>query len=413
MKTIFIVIDGVGDKSCPELKGKTPLQAAYTPNLDFFAACGKQGLLYPISETIAPESDNALTTMLGYTTFLSRGQSEAIGSGIRLEQGDLALRTNFATISNLQEGRLIDRRVGRTLISKEAHILSKTLNKRMKLSSKYIFKPTVQHRGVLVFRGGFSDNITNTDPAYKGKGRIIAGDKLRYSEPLDEEDVTKISANIVNEFVEQSYLLLKNHPINLARQKKNLLPANILLTRDAGTEMPEIKKLGGGWLAIVYMPLEIGIAKIAGMQISSFSYPNLKDFDVYKNLYDGLHIAIDIARNNLRKRLEKYDYFYIHFKETDVPGHDGRAVEKKKMIELLDKEFFSYLKAIAEKEKIKVIITADHSTPCTLKTHSADPVPFLVYGKDNDSTKRFNEVEAAKGSIGKIYGKNVIKFITS
>lgn len=413
MKTVLIVIDGVADKPCTELKGKTPLEAASTPNLDYFASTGKQGIMYPISEAIAPESDNSMSAMLGYKDFLSRGQLEAIGSGIRLEHGDMALRANFATIDNIKDAKIIDRRVGRTLTTKEAAILAKTLNKKLRLPCKFLFRSTIQHRGVLVLYGGFSDNITNSDPAYKGKGKIISHDFLKYSEPLDEEDITKFSANIVNEFVEQSYFILKNHPINIERQKRNLLPANIILTRDAGVEIKPIRRINGKWLAIVYMPLEIGIAKITGMQITSFAYPALKNNDVYENLYDGLKDAIITAKINLQKRLSQYDYFYIHFKETDVPGHDGRAIEKKKMIEMLDKDFFSFLRELAEKEKIKIIITADHATPCNLKSHSSDFVPFLVYGKDNDSTKRFTEPEALKGSIKKIYGRDVMNFIMS
>lgn len=413
MKTIFIVLDGIADRPCPELGRRTPLEAAHTPNLDYFASNGKQGLMYPISEKIIPESDNSMIAMLGYKNFFSRGQIEAIGTGIRFQRGDMALRANFATISSLNEGRIIDRRVARTLTTKEALNLAKTLNKKLKLPCRFIFKSTIQHRGVLVLIGGFSDNITNTDPAYKGKGNFKSLEILRYSEPLDEEEVSKFSANTVNEFVEQSYLILKNHPLNLERQKKHLLSANVILTRDAGVEFPEIKKLEGKWLAIVYMPLEIGIAKATGMQFTSFEYPRLNNNDVYQNLYEGLDDAIKTAKVNLDKRLEKYDYFYIHFKETDVPGHDGKPFEKKKMIEILDKDFFSFLKHIAQKHKIKVIITGDHSTPCTLKSHSADPVPFLVFGKDNDNTKRFTEKEAEKGIIKKIYGKDVIRFIMS
>ena len=415
MKTFLIILDGVGDRACKELGNKTPLEAASTPSLDFFASRGKLGYLYSIKEGVAPESDNAITTILGNEPFLAaRGQLEALGAGIRLERGDLALRANFGTVTNLKEGKIIDRRAGRTLTTKEAEILSKAINKQVKLPCKFIFKPTIQHRGVLVLKGGFSDNITNTDPSYRTKGQFSLKDEIRYSEPLDEEELSKTAANILNSFTEQSYLILNNHPINQFRVKTNLLPANIILARDPGVEIPQLKKLDGKWASILMMPLEIGIAKLAGMQVFSFSCPSLKDYEIYKNLFMCLSTTINFSKNIIERTFSKYDYFYVHFKETDVPGHDNKPEEKKKMIEMLDKEFFSFLKQLSEKQKIRIIITADHSTPCILKSHSSDPVPFLVFeeGKEiQTKTKRFTEKDSLKGTLGKIYGKDVLKFV--
>jgi len=415
MKTFLIILDGVGDRNSKEIKKKTPLEAASTPNLDFFSENGKLGYMYSIKENYVPESDNAITSILGNDLFVAaRGQLEAIGAEIRTEHGDLALRTNFGTITNLKDGKIIDRRAGRTLSTKEALILAKAINKGVKLPCKFIFKPTVQHRGVLAFRGGFSDNITNTDPSYRVKGKFSLKDELRYSEPLDEEESSKLSANILNSFTEQSYLILNNHPINQLRIKNNLLPANIILSRDPGTEIPQLKKLIGNWAAVVSMPLEIGIAKLTGMQVFSFSYPQLENPDIYHNLYLGLSTSINFAKNIINRIFNKFDKFYIHFKETDVPGHDNKPEEKRKMIEMIDKDFLSFLKTLNEKEKIKIIITADHATPCSLKSHSSDPVPFLIFGegKDNkEKAKRFTEKDSLRGSLGKIYGKDVLKFV--
>ncbi len=409
MKTVLIVLDGAADRACKELQGRTPFETAATPNLDWFAKEGKQGYSHLVGEHITPESNEGVFAILGYNpNVIARGTIEAIGAGIKISYGDLALRTNFATLTNIKEGRVLDRRAGRTLTSKEAAILAKAINKQIRLPYKFIFKSTVQHRGVLVIRGGFSDNITNTDmPKYKTKKQ----DELHYSVPLDEDEDSQLTSNIVNEFVEQSYFVLKNHPINKVRAERKLLPANIVLTRDAGAEFKEIEKLPGKWIAAVSMPLEKGIANLAGMQVYPINCPELRNYDVYANLYASLNEAINAARKCLIKNKNRFDYFYIHFKETDVPGHDGKAEEKRKMIEVIDKEFFSFLRQLAEKERFKVVVTVDHAVPCILKSHGSDAVPLLVYGGGKDTTKRFTEAEAKNGSLGKINSTDIIKLI--
>lgn len=412
MRNIFIVLDGAADRPCKELGDKTPLEAASTPNLDWFVQNGRQGSIKVLEGDAIPESSDAVMSLLGYPPrIIERGVLEALGAGIKLKHGDLALRANFATITGIKEPRIIDRRVGRTLTTKEAGILARDINWRLKLPNKFkfTFKSTVQHRGVLVVKGGFSDNITNIDRAYtleKDK------DKLNYSVPLDDDETSQLSANIINEFVEQSYFILKNHPINRLRQERKLLPANVILTRDAGSDTPEIHKLPGKWAAIVSMPLEKGIAKVTGMQIFSFNYPALKNADVYENLHSALKETISLARKCIARNLKKYDCFYVHIKETDLPGHDGKPEEKKKMLEFIDKEFFSFIKKILEKEKIRIIITVDHATPCSLKLHAPDPVPLLVCGEGSDDTNRFTESESKKGALGRLNGKDILKIIT-
>lgn len=419
MKKILVILDGVGDLPCPELNGKTPLEAAHTPNLDFFATHGKCGYMYPIKERVAPESDAAIIAILGYDPYkylTGRGPLEAYGAGIKIKTGDLALRTNFATVKEIKGNKeIIDRRAGRSLSTDEARILAKAINKRVKLQFPFIFKATTEHRGVLVIRGGFSSNITNTDPAYIGGGpfgiakprKARAKFKVQTSKPLDDDEVTSLSSNLINSFVEQSYSVLKKHPVNEYRIKKHLLPANIILTRDAGTELPNFPKKLRGWGAIVALPLEKALAKLCGIKVLKFRYPDVTG-NAYKDLYKMLRKEVGVAKRYIKRKFKRYDCFYIHIKETDVPGHDGLPGEKKKMIEILDKEFFSFIRSLTEK-KILLIVTADHSTPCSVRAHSADPVPLLVYGKGKDSVKAFNEKACRRGSLGKIYGKNLLK----
>ena len=409
MKGILVIIDGLGDRPCKKLSGKTPLESAHIPNLDYFASNGELGYMYSAGENFVPESDSAVLAILGNKVSPGfRGYFEALGAGIELGRGDLALRTNFATIEDLKSLNVIDRRAGRTLTTQEANLLSNSLNKELKLPCKFLFKNTVQHRGVFILRGGFSDNITNTDPEYRSKGEIKLKDKLNYSLPLDEEDNAKYTANIVNEFIEQSYKILNEHPVNQKRRIKGMLPANIIITRDASSSIPAIKQFKN-WASIVNMPLEIGISQASAMKVFSIEYPELINHDVYKNLFEGLGSACKFAVKTLKSQKDKFDYFYVHFKEPDVPGHDNLPEQKKLMIEFLDKEFFSFLKDFSKKNKINILVTADHSTPCELKNHSADPVPVLLCNWHGKIQKHFSELEARQGSLGKIFGVDLLK----
>ena len=404
MKGILVVLDGLGDLPNKQLGDKTPLEAAETPNLNFLANRGKIGYLYPVKPGFIPDSDDAIVSMFGNEFTLStRGQLEAMGADIKLTRGDLALRTNFATIDSLKKGNILDRRAGRTLTTKEAEILAKALNK-IQLSHKFIFKPTIQHRGVLVFRGGFSDSILGNDIVYSKKKSY----KNVFSKALDDDENSQYTVNILNEFLEKAYKILDKHPVNEERRKKGLLPANYLLVRGAGIEPPKLK-FYRKWLCVGYVPVVKGFSKTSGMKVFSFKYPRLKKLDVYNNLYKGLKKACKFSIKTLKKNHKKFDYAYIHIKETDIPGHDNKPIEKKFMIEHLDKTLFNFLRKFAPQKKINVVVTGDHSTPCKLKSHSADPVPVLFYNDSVPKEKEFSEKESRKGALGRIIGKDLLK----
>lgn len=407
MKGILVIIDGMGDLPHNLLNGKTPLEGAEMPNLDFLASRGEMGYMYPVKPGFVPESDEAIISIFGNDLISStRGQLEAKGADVKLTRGDLALRVNFATIDSLRKGNVLDRRGGRTLTTAEAQILSKALEK-IKLPCKFIFEPTVQHRAVLVFRGGFSDNIMGNDLTYyQGKSGEI--DKIIFCKALDDDENSQYTANIVNEFIEKAHEVLKSHSVNKEREKKGLLPANYLLVRGPGIEIPKLK-IYKKWLSVAYMPLEKGFSKLSGMKLFSFDYPKLKSLDAYKNLYAGLEKACKFSIKVLRKNNKIADYAYIHLKETDLPGHDNKPIEKKLMLEYIDKTFFKFLRKFAPPKKIKIIVTADHSTPCKLKNHSADPVPVLFYNNSIPREKHFCEREARKGTLGGMNGKELLK----
>jgi len=337
MKGIFVIIEGIADESCQVLGQATPLQFARTPNLDVLAKKSTIDYCYPIKEGVAPETSSTIVSLFGYDpNFVSRGPLEAKGAGIKLTKGDLALTCNFATIDslNVEEGNILDPRAGRTLTNKEARILAKEINEKVKLPFKFEFLPTMQHRGVVVFRGGFSDNITNADPFYRN-GFAYAGvtPKIVFSKAMDDEDDSKLTANLVNTFIRKSHEILDKHPLNINRAGKGLFSANYFLCRGAGNQPAHFKKQKGNWMALCYTPLKKGIAEACKMQVYDFSYPKMKGIDAYDNLYAGLKKAIKSSIKMLKKHGKTYDYFYIHFKETDIPGLDNKPFAKRTILE--------------------------------------------------------------------------------
>jgi len=410
MVKIFVVLDGIGDRPCKILDNLTPLQYAETPNLDYFASKSKHGFVYSLNEKIAPESDEAILALLGYDPqkyYPGRGPLEAYGAGLEFKEGYLALRVNFATVD--AKGRIIDRRVGRSLSSAEAVEFEKAINQGVSLGYPFKFKATIGHRGVLVIKGDFSDNISNVDPAYKKVGKFGvavpgANDNVHICKPLDPDKKTKLTANIVNEFTKQSHEILNNHKLNKERKRKYLLEANFILSRDSGIRLIELPKKNN-WGAVVAMPLEIGISKLSGMNILSFKYPENNNNDLYKNLFLGLNKTIEESIKAIKEN--KYNNYFIHFKETDIPGHDNKPKEKVGMIEIIDAKFFKFLRSLKD---VELVVTGDHSTPCELKGHSNDAVPLMHFSnEEGDVIDRFNEVECLEGSYGKMYGKEVLK----
>ena len=408
MKGILVILDGLGDLPTESLGNQTPLEVAQTPNLDFLTARGQLGFMYSVKPGFIPESDEAIVSIFGNELISStRGQLEARGSDLKLTRGDLAFRVNFGTIDSLEKGNVLDRRAGRTLTTKEAKLLADSINK-IKIPCKFIFKPTIQHRASLVFRGGFSDNLSGNDITYlDGMNRKL--DKIAKCKPLDEDENSIYSANIVNEFLEKVYSVLNNHPVNIERVRKGLFPANFLLIRGAGIEPPKLKQYKK-WVSANYMPLEIGFSNVCGMKNYGFEYPELTGIDAYENLWKGLRKACKHSINVISKNLKRADYAYLHIKETDLPGHDNKPEEKKLMLEYIDITLFKYLRSIAPQYKIKIVVTGDHSTPCKLKAHSADPVPVLFYDcRPVPVLKKFCEKECRKGELGRINGKEILE----
>ncbi|MEM2081033.1 MAG: alkaline phosphatase family protein [Candidatus Bathyarchaeia archaeon] len=409
MKLIYIAIDGMGDLPIAELGNKTPLEAAETPNMDFLAKNGKTGLMYTVRRGIAPESDVAVISLLGYDPFkysTGRGVIEAVGAGLNVADGDLALRCNFATLG--QGRRIIDRRVARSLTTEEATELSKAANENITLEScpaTFEFRNTLGHRAVLVFKGKgrcLSSKITNSDPAYTvingiGVATPNVDMVLKESEPLDDTEEARNAAALVNEFTEKAHELWDDHPINQKRAAEGKLKANVVLSRDAGSQLPKFFNISERYTvrfaALADMHAERGIAHLAGMQASLLPPPS-----------GDLEKDCELRVQKLLEILPSYDCFYIHLKGPDEPGHDGDCCKKAAVISAIDKFFFGrLLKEISLREHI-ICITSDHATPCTLKVHSDTPVPVLISGGkvNGDGASKFCEKTCARGSLGVI-----------
>jgi len=407
VKLIFVAIDGMGDLPIESLGNKTPLEAAETPNLDSLAKKGKTGLMYTVRKGVAPESDVAVISLLGYDPFkysTGRGVIEAAGVGLKMKDGDLALRCNFATLG--QGKTILDRRVARSLSTEEASELTQAVNREVKLTSypaTFEYRNTLGHRAVLLIRSNanpLSSNITNSDPAYIiingiGVAKPDVEMVLKTCEPTDNTEASKVSAGLVNEFIEKSHLLWENHPINEKRAKEGKLKANVVLTRDAGHLLPKFfninKRYNVNFAALADMHAERGIAQLAGMESSLLPPPT-----------GNLQKDCEVRVKALLEALPKHDCFYIHLKGPDEPGHDGNCQLKTQVISAIDKYFFGpLLKQITLRDNL-ICVTTDHATPCALKVHSDTPVPVLISGDSfgTSSTHKFCEKECAKGSLG-------------
>jgi 2,3-bisphosphoglycerate-independent phosphoglycerate mutase len=218
---------------------------------------------------------------------------------------------------------------------------------------------------------------------------------LKTCMPMDDSEGALISADLVNEFTKKTHELWENHPINKKRAAEGKLKANVVLSRDAGSQLPNFfsinKRYGVDFAALADMHAESGIAKLAGMQSELLPPPS-----------GDLEKDCEIRVNRLLEIMPDHDCFYIHLKGPDEPGHDGNCELKTQIISAVDKYFFGpLLKQISLKDNL-ICVTCDHATPCDLKVHSDTPVPLLISGDSLGSGDKvkFGESMCAKGSLG-------------
>ncbi|MGH2684799.1 MAG: alkaline phosphatase family protein, partial [Actinomycetota bacterium] len=374
------------------------------------------GLVHTVGPDIAPESDIAVFAILGYDPteeHPGRGVLEALGAGMEFRDGDLAHRVNFATA----EGeRIVDRRVGRDLSSDDARSLAAEVNDKLELpSATFELRATIEHRGAVVIRspdGPLSANVSNTDPAYAKLGSLGVAlqefeDRVAWSLPLDDTDEARRAADLTNELVRRSAVILDASEVNRRRREEGRLPGNLILTRDAGDHVPRPQpigeRFGPSWGCFVEMPVERGIAMVLGM--GEVVAPSPPDPDQRYSTWASL--AADA--------LEGFEALYVHIKGPDIPAHDGLALDKRDICEVIDRSFFGEVLPRIDPSDVLVAVTADHATSCLRKAHTADPVPLLVSGRrvQADGVTSFGERAAADGSIGTIRGVDILPRLTA
>jgi 2,3-bisphosphoglycerate-independent phosphoglycerate mutase len=421
-KLLYVCLDGLGDDPIPEFDGRTPLEAAATPALDALARAGRTGSVTTVGPAIAPESDIGVFGILGYDPseeHPGRGVIEAVGSGMTFRDGDLAYRVNFATAEG---DAIVDRRVGRDLTSDEAAALAEEVERALRLpDASFELRATVEHRGALVIRtdeGRLSAAVSNTDPAYRKEGSLGVAletfePRVTRAEALDGTEAAARAAVLTNGFVDGAARILDASTINERRRAQGRLPANLILTRDGGDHVPDLEpieaRFGLRWGCFVEMPVERGIAIMLGM--GPVDAPRLETDPSRPSAGDSYAAWARLAG----EALADVEALYVHIKGPDLPAHDGLPEVKRDVIALIDEAFFDEVLGRLDLGSTIVAVTADHSTSCLRKAHTADPVPLLASGGGvaPDSSDRFGERAAAEGSLGALRGVEILPRLTA
>ena len=393
-KILLLIFDGLGDRPIGELGRQTPLQAARKEHLDWFAANGINGLMDPIGPGVRAGSDTSHLALFGYDprkVYTGRGPFEAAGVGIPVKRGDIAFRCNFGTVD--AEMRVTDRRAGR--IKEGAEDLAKALDGLDLGDIKVLFRAGTEHRAALVLRGkDLTPHVTDTDPHEEG-GKVLE------ARPTGADGVE--TARAVNLFMKQSQGILRDHPVNAARAKAGLPPANVVLLRGAGI-VPNLEHVGGRLgmktAGIAGVALIKGMFRSAGMDVLEVA-----------GATGGLDTDMVAKARAAVEALKTYDLVVVNVKAPDVCGHDGLATEKVRTVERID-AMMAVLKADLGPDVV-IAGTADHSTPVSLKDHSGDPVPVVVFGEGVrvDDVTKFDELSAAKGGLGRILGRDLMSIL--
>ncbi len=392
-KILFLVLDGISDRPCPELAGKTPLQAAKKPNLDIFAHEGVCGIMDTIAPGIRPGSDTAHLALLGYDPhqyYTGRGPLECVGTGIAMEPGMIGFRCNYATLT--KDGRVSDRRAGRIHDTTELSTAVQEGVDLKKFGVKFAFRSGAGHRAALALKGdGLGHCVSSNDPKKEGVPPLTIT-------PLQQTEKDKKTAIVCNEFVRQSMRILADHTINRDRIQNGLNPATVVLMRGAG-EMghfePFSTKYGISGSVIAAASLITGIGSAVGLK---------------KVHVDGItgsqnsNLAGKISA--VLVELRSQDFVLVNIKGADESGHDGLAKQKSAFIEKID----TAISPLRTLQDTLIVICADHSTPCSVKDHSADPVPVVIWGEGvrTDDVARFDEISCAQGGLNRIPGSSLL-----
>ncbi|MDD4899812.1 MAG: cofactor-independent phosphoglycerate mutase [Candidatus Omnitrophica bacterium] len=362
MKYIILVGDGMADYPIEEIGGRTPLEVARTPNIDFLVKNGDLGRVKTIPAKMSPGSDVANISILGYDpkeVYTGRGPLEAANLGVELEDDDVAFRCNLVTALG---DTLVDYSAGH-ISSKEAEILIKFLDENLG-TNRFKFYPGVSYRHLLLVKRGAEEHF---DSLLCRPPHDITGKKIPKNLPRGD------SAEALIKLMQDSRKLLENHEVNLVRIDLKENPANMIWLWGQGKrpDMPKFKEkygVDGGMISAV--DLLKGMGKILGLDV--INVPGATGY--YDTDYEG-------KANAALKCLEKKDFVFVHVEAPDEAGHNGDLREKITAIERFDQLVAgTILNAFKQRNDFRILVLPDHATPVALKTHVADPVCFALFG---------------------------------
>lgn len=400
MKYIIVLGDGMADEPLAELGGKTPLEAAETPVMDRLAREGRVGRFVTVPAGFHPGSEVANMTVLGYdvtTSFEGRGVLEAASMGVDVPEGYMAMRCNLITVS---DGK-IKNHSGGHISTEEASQLIADLGKELG-DDVVTFYPGVSYRHLMLIKNG--DKRVTCTPPHDVPGTPFA-DVMVKADVAEAEP----TAELINSLILKSQKFLAGHPVNLKRQAEGKDPANSIWPWSPGYR-PLMKPLSEKF------PVKDGVVISAVDLIFGIgAYAGLRRIDVegatglYDTNYEGkAEAAIDALRNGA-------DFVFLHVEASDEAGHEGDIELKKRTIEYLDKRILSPIVEASESfgEPLAIAVLPDHPTPCRLRTHTSEPVPFLIYkpGMTPDDVTSFSERSASQGAYCTVSGDEFMNLL--
>lgn len=402
MKHIIILGDGMADWAVDELDGKTLLQAAHTPYMDLLARMGRTGRLVTVAQGFHPGSEVANMSVLGYNlpkVYEGRGPLEAASIGVDLQPGEMAMRCNIICI----EGDKIKNHSAGHITTEEADVLVKYLEEKLG-DDRVKFYTGVQYRHLLVIKGG--DKRIECTPPHDvplHPFRPLMVKPMPATEDIDKPEgeatlTPSQTADLINDLIMRSQELLKDHPVNLKRMAEGKDPANSIWPWSPGYR-PRMERLADKFPQVKRGAVISAVDLINGIGY----YAGLRRLHVEgaTGLYDTNY------ENKVAAALEALktdDFVYLHVEASDEAGHEGNVALKIKTIENLDSRAVGPIyEAVKDwKEPVAIAVLPDHPTPCKLRTHTAEPVPFLIWypGIEPDEVQTFDEVAACNGVYG-------------
>ena len=397
MKHIIILGDGMADERIAALNNKTPLEAANKPYIDLLAKKGRCGLLHTVPNGFKPGSEIANMCVLGYdvrTEFEGRGSLEAASIGVSIMPGEMAMRCNLICV---EDGKIKNHSAGH-ISNEEAKELVEYLEKELG-NEIFCFHNGISYRHLLIMKDG-DKRITCTPP------HDVPGAKVE--DVLVKADVAEAenTAKLLNELILKSQELLENHPVNLKRKAAGKDPANSIWVWSPGYK-PSMKTLKekfgiGSGAVISAVDLIKGIGVYAGLESIEVEGAT----GLYDTNYEG---KAEAAINALKEN----DFVFLHVEASDEAGHEGNIDLKVKTIEYLDSRIVKpiYEEVSKWSEPVSIAILPDHPTPCAIKTHSANAVPFVIYNPEAeaDAVEVYNEFSVTEGTYGVLNEDEFIK----